>query len=246
MKTLLSLIALLAIVLFVAPSFASGLISPAVQMGAFSTEAQSITYESYNITVPPVPQVTASAGYEFHLGILSNNNATFIKSTISYGCQIGEFKACFPPFLNRYIFYVSIIDQATGSRVQYPSSGYTLTVGSTYKIVGVQTAHCVLIKQPSWTFTISNSTNTFSVKACANDQPTYNGVAAGLLEIHNVTACDEFSTANSVTQNNITVLNSASHKLPLSWSTYYNPSINCSFSLSFANSNTTVEEHWIS
>jgi hypothetical protein len=160
--------------------------SPAVAVGSIA-KTSAITSLSYQLTVTGYPQVNSSAGFEFHAGMLSGDNSTFIKSTVSYGCQIAAHKACFPPFLNRFIFYVSVIDANTRYRTQYPAQGYALTSGSNYTVTFTK-ASCLFNIQ-AWTFSVSNSSKTFSTKVCMLNQNFIYPVA-GMLEIHNVTLCD--------------------------------------------------------
>ena len=249
MQKSLSVIALFVILLFVSSSFAT--ISPAVQVGMNSVEPQNAQSLTFTMTVPPLPVPQVQAGFEFHAGLLSMDNSTLMKTTLSYGCQIAAHKACFPPFLNRYIFYVTILNTVTTSRLQLPSQGYAVTPGSLYNVTIQAVNPCVLQHSPAWSFSIKNSTTSFSTKVCSTtiDSPPLNKnfdqVVAGLLEIHNVTLCSQFPSQGSFTQNSISALYNAT-RLPLNWVEYIspNPLVNCNFNDTASNGNQTVQINW--
>src|SRR3974390_1479163 len=113
----------------VSASYPSALGTAAVQ-----TWPVAMTHMSYSVTVPPLPAANTGQAVEFHAGMLSSDKLSFIKSTISYGCEVGQSQACFAPFLNRYIFYISLINLTSLVRTQFPSTGVVVTPGSTYSI----------------------------------------------------------------------------------------------------------------
>ena len=208
---------------------------------AESYEPFSFITQTYNITVPPKPEITSQAAYEFHAGMLATDNSTFIKSTIAYGCEIGAKSACFPPFLDRYIFYVSIINTATGTRQQVPAKGWQVTPGSTYNITLSQTGRCLFYLAKSLTITASNGTANFSARVCGGWGKNYNVIAAGLLEEHNVTSCAELPPTNSITQSGITVKGNP----PENWMQLaITPPFDCNYALAFEGNNVSIS--WIS
>jgi|GEM_PF-5667115 len=213
-------------------------ITSAIATEAVSSKQPSIMSITYQVHVPPLPSVCCNDAYEFHLGMLSNNNASFVKTTISYGCQVSEFKACFPPFKNRYVFYLSFIQMSSTERVQLPSNGYRLTPNSNYTI-SLSTSMCLKPPSPSIRFSISNASMTFNDSACGAPTQHYTAIAAGLLEMHNVTQCSQLPNSGWFVQSNILVNNN-----PLSasdWKTIpTNPILNCGYGLAFVNNNVGV------
>lgn len=188
--------------------------------------------------VPAYPNVTAQGAYEFHAGFLSLDNSVFIKTTISYGCQVSANKGCFAPFLNRYVFYLSIINlrQLCGGqycRTQYPSGGIPLVVGSQYQITLAQKNGCV-------TFGISNETASFSKTVCNSlTNKNFTTVISGMIEEHNITSCSKLSDSGSFVQSNFTAFSRSGQPYNLQWT----PSIyggDCNESVSFLGTNTTI------
>lgn len=207
--------------------------TPALAIGSIAQRGPTITSLSYQITIPPA--TNSSVGFEFHAGMLSGDNSTFIKGTISYGCQVSAHKACFPTFKNRYIFYVSVIDSKSLYRTQYPSMGYVVTPGSNYTIVFTKT-HC-LFNMQAWSFSIANSTDSFSTKVCMLNQNFVYPVA-GMLELHNVTDCGaQLPSSHSFTQRNFTTNNGP----VTSWSLIQTePYINCNFTNSYSGNDISI------
>jgi hypothetical protein len=213
-------------------------ISSAVATEAVSSSQPSIISITYAVHVPPLPSVCCDDAYEFHLGLFSSNNASFVKTTISYACQIGEFKACFPPFKNRYIFYVSFIQTSSLERVQSPPNGYLLTPDSKYTIT-LSTSVCVRPLSQSIRLSISNATTTFNDNVCGAPIQQYTSIAAGLLEMHNVTQCSQLPSSGSFIQSNILVNNNPA--LRFNWRAVpTNPMINCGYALAFANNSVRI------
>jgi hypothetical protein len=208
---------------------------------ALATEAVSseplINSVVYHVHIPLLPTICCTNGYEFHVGIFSNDNSTFTKTTISYGCQIAEHKACFPPFVNRYVFYASFIQLSTLNRTQVPTSGYTLTPNTDYRI-SLSRAYCLQPPSHSIKLSISNSTKVFTMNVC-NKNAQYDAVAAGLLEMHNVTKCSQLPSSGSFTQRDIIVNGNPSQ--PFNWNIVpTRPTINCGYALSFENNDVTI------
>jgi len=197
--------------------------SPAVAVGSISKVSAPIASLSYQVTVPSYPSVNSTGGFEFHAGMMNQDNSTFVKGTISYGCQIAAHKPCYPPFKNRFIFYVSVIDVSSQFRTQYPSSGYVITSESDYT-VSFQKASCPL-KMVGWTFKIANSTASWSDRVCGmNYQFVY--PISGMMEIHNITSClTQLPPSRSFTESDFTIDGSTA---PLSWSPIaVNPTVSC-------------------
>jgi hypothetical protein len=223
-------------------------VHPSVQMDATSTTKQNIAAEGYSIVVPPLPSICCQAGYEVHVGLSSTDNEVFMKTTVSYGCQIAQQKPCMQPFLNRYIFYLSIINQTSKARVQVPSDGWVLTPGSSYNIILAQVAPCSGQAYPAWAVKATNGSQTFSSTICGSlsllQGRSFREAVAGMLEVHNLTACNQLP-ASGETQSSITVLNSAGRSLPLSWTPTISPGQpDCGFNLSFTNNNRNVNVIW--
>lgn len=193
----------------------TGLVSPIQQ--------SSITYFVYNVTVPSEP--SALVGVEFHAGLIANDNSTVFKSTIAYGCQIDLHKACYPPFLDRYIFYVSLIDISSLYRTQIPKQGYIVTPNDTYTITFSKTGVCSGVPTPSWQIQIRNVTAQFGRTLCGFTLD-FNRMLTGMMEIHEVSSCNILPAEGSYTQENITTnLGSEFTWSPLET----NPIINCNF-----------------
>lgn len=213
-------------------------ITSALATEAISPKQPSITSITYQVHVPPLPSVCCGDAYEFHLGMFSNNNASFVKTTVSYGCQVSQFKACFPPFKNRYVFYLSFIQVSSTQRVQLPSNGYQLTPNSNYTI-SLSTSVCLRPLSPSIRFSLSNASVTFNGSACGTPNQQYTAIAAGLLEIHNVVQCSQLPNSGSFVQSNILVNNN-----PVSASNWRtiptNPIIDCGYALDFVNNNVGI------
>ena len=215
-------------------------ITSAIATEAISSNQPSIISITYGVHVPPLPSVCCDDAYEFHLGMLSSNNASFVKTTISYACQISEYKACFPPFQNIYIFYVSFIQTSSSSieRVQSPPNGYQLTPDSKYTIT-LSTSVCLKPLSQSIRLSISNATATFNDDVCGAPIQQYTSIAAGLLEMHNVTQCSQLPNSGSFIQSNIVVNNNPA--LVFNWKAMpTNPIIDCGYALAFTNNSVKI------
>ena len=170
--------------------------------------------------------------------MLSSDNASFVKTTISYACQISEHKACFPPFKDRYIFYVSFIQTSSMERVQSPPNGYQLTPNSKYTIT-LSTSVCLKPLSQSIRLSISNATTTFNEDVCGAPIQEYTSLAAGLLEMHNVTQCSQLPSSGSFIQSNILVNNDPA--LLFNWQKMAtHPTINCGYALTFTNNSVKI------
>jgi hypothetical protein len=239
MRTRTIAVSSMIIALLLVGSSAYGITS-AIATEAISSAQPSIVSIAYEVHVPPLPSACCNDAYEFHLGMFSSNNASFVKTTISYACQIGEHKACFPPFKNRYIFYVSFIQTSSLERVQLPPNGYQLTPDSKYAIT-LSTSVCLKPASQSIRFSISNATTTFSDNVCGAPTQQYTSIAAGLLEMHNVTQCSQLPSSRSFIQSNIVVNHNPA--LVFNWKAMpTNPIINCGYALAFTNN--SVEISW--
>ena len=121
-------------------------------MAATYPANQNVVSATYIITIPSKPTLCCIAGYEFHVGLNSTDGKTAMKTTISYGCVISSTSVCGQrtTYLDRYIFYFSLINLTTKARTQYPSSGWVVTVGSTYSITLKQVAACSGQAFPAW------------------------------------------------------------------------------------------------
>ena len=226
--------ALLATVLSLS-SAASGSYPPVLGTAVVEDMMKPITSESYSIAVPPLPVENTGQAIEFHSGILSSDRASFIKSTVSYGCEIGQSRACFPPFVNRYVFYVSLINLTSTNRAQYPSSGIVVTPGSTYA-VSIALSACSRTTALVL-YSISNSTWSFSSQSACFAANIYRYVYAGMTEIHNATDCSQFPASNFLLQSKILVNN-----LPAAnWTNVpLTPPIDCGLSVSTLANNVAV------
>jgi len=215
----------------------------ALQIGVMSDEGKAISRMSYTVTVPAFPTVQAQGAYEFHAGVLSSDSSTLVKTTVSYGCQIGLHQACYPPFLNRYIFYISVIQTASGDRVQAPPGGWVLTSGSTYIVVLTSQA-CPSQATSEWVVRITNATGTLSTSTCLTEPMTFTSVVAGMLEAHEIGTCSQLSSSGSVSQSEIRVSSRLDVSLPLSWSQFAIPNISCGIGVSVSNNNRDVQIFW--
>ncbi len=224
------------IFMFIIPVFATS-----IQTGAYSGINNKIISESYDIKVPPYPIICCQSAYEFHAGI-TNQNA-LMKTTMSYGCQIDFTIPCSKPYINRYSFYVSVINLKSfcnGSycRTQYPSNGYTLTPNSSYSISMKQVVSCSYQLYPAWLVSITNSTSTYSITICGITKyvigQQYTVALSGSIETHDLNSC-YYSPVKSFTQSNFIVNN-----YPIvSWSPKISSTI-CNFKLSFSYNNITL------
>lgn len=228
----IKLISILSILLLVSSAYAQ--VTPALAIGSIS-KTDTITSLSYQITVPQYPSINSTNAFEFHAGMIDKQNTTFIKSTISYGCQVSSHKACYPPFINRFIFYISIINTATLYRTQYPANGYVITSNSNYTITFTKT-HCIL-GISAWSFSIHNNTNSFSTKVCMLSQ-NFTYPISGMLEIHNVTSCDtQLPPQHNFTQYNYTI----NSQPILNWTLLQTePYINCNFTNTYDKNNIII------
>ncbi len=239
MKRTISILAGLTLAILVSSSSLSSATSPAVMTEAYSNQTSDWVSMSYQLTVPPKPAVCCQAGFEFHVGMLSDDNSTFVKTTFSYGCQVAAGKACYPPFLDRYIFYVSKIQVATGLRTQYPAGGFPVTPNSAYTVSLTKTAKCSATAQASLTITISNSTGSYSQRICGFSPASYKTAAAGIMEVHNALSCADFPATGSVTQsdimwNGVVIPGSSWIQRAIA------PVSGCSYSLSFSDAGVTI------
>lgn len=207
-------------------------VPPALGLGAVDSGLPSIQTFSYQFQVPPLPvNGNTGAAYEFHAGIMTGNNVTFIKGSFAYGCEIMAHTACFPPFQNRYLFYVTVLNQMLNYRTQYPASGLVVTSGSNYT-VKLAFGKCDLRLQ-ALTFTVSNETWTYSQKICPVSG-TFTQAWAGLIEIHDATSCSQFPATQTAIEWNITA---NGYPVDSFTETNFTPPINCNFALNISGNN---------
>ncbi|HUI00223.1 MAG TPA: hypothetical protein VLX56_01185 [Nitrososphaerales archaeon] len=240
---------LVPLLLIVGASFTQAEAHSAVQMYATSQENQSIITEAYSIVVPPLPSVCCQAAYEIHAGIGSADNQTLMKTTISYGCQIAQHKPCMSPYLDRYVFYLSIINQTSSDRTQVPGGGWVLTPGSNYAVILTQGKPCTAQTYPAWVVKATNGSSSFSTTVCGSSPllqgRTFNAAVSGTLEVHNLTSCSQLPPSDGATQSSMTLLNSAGQPLPLSWAPKVNPGQpTCGDNLAFTNNSKNVNLIW--
>lgn len=198
----------------------------AVGLGAIDT-GLNIQSVSYTFTVPPLPANNTGAAYEYHFAIVTGNNNSLIKSSFAYGCEIQAHIACYPPFENRYIFYVTVLNQVLNYRTQYPSNGVALSPGN-YSVSYYFTKCDIKVK--ALEFSVSNSTWSYSQKICSMTLGgTYSQAITGLIEIHDATSCSQFPLTQSATEGNILLNNQSA----TSWRQMnLTPPIDCDFALS--------------